>query len=69
MQNKGHFAVQGHSKCFGALRQIRTLQMLVVRLVLSLATARASWCLLRRLQSVMNAGARLIAPTTSLMSL
>jgi len=43
--------------------------MLVVRLVLSLATARASWCLLRRLQSVMNAGARLIAPTTSLMSL
>jgi len=60
------------SRCFGALRQIRrsvptaTLQMLVVRLVLSRLDFGNSVlvgipaCLLRRLQSVLNAGARLI---------
>jgi len=63
------------SRCFGALRQLRqscrsvptaTLQMLVVRLVLSRLDFGNSVLvgipayLLRRLQSVMNAGARLI---------
>jgi len=63
------------SRCFGALRQLRqirrsvptaTLQMLVVRLVLSRLDFGNSVlvgipaCLLCRLQSVMNAGARLI---------
>jgi len=63
------------SRCFGALRQLRqirrsvptaTLQMLVVRLVLSRLDFGNSvlvgipTCLLCRLQSVMNAGARLI---------
>jgi len=63
------------SRCFGALRQLRqirrsvptaTLQMLVVRLVLSRLDFGNSVlvgipaCLLRRLQSLLNAGARLI---------
>jgi len=63
------------SRCFGALRQLRqirrsvstaTLQMLVVGLVLSRLDFGSSVlvgipaCLLRRLQSVLNAGARLI---------
>jgi len=63
------------SRCFGALRQLcqirrsvptATLQMLVVRLVLSRLDFGNSVlvgipaCLLRRLQSVLNAGARLI---------
>ena len=69
--------LQTVSRCFGALRQLRqirrsvptaTLQMLVVRLVLSRLDFGNSVpvlvgipaCLLHRLQSVLNAGARLI---------